>query len=139
MLIWAKLEPSEFKIRDSRIYGLPLCCPQGQRRQGEDFNWLNSPEWLNSSEGQGRGVGRDENIGWCPACSQLHVPPKDLCALLSGINLPLPGPLLRVPPVQPVCWSRHGARARELDKAVLAPHLSPTSSAADLAQVTRLL
>lgn len=33
------------------------------------------------------GAGRGENTGWCLAHSQLHVPLKDLCTLLSGVNL----------------------------------------------------
>lgn len=73
----------EFKIRESGIHGLLLCCPQGQRRQSWDFNWLNSLQWLNSSEGWG---GRWIRTAWCPAHGQIHVPPRDLFALLPRIQ-----------------------------------------------------
>lgn len=71
----------EFKIRESRIHGLLLCCPQSQRRQNWDFNWLNSPRWLKGSEGWG---GRWLRAGWCPGHSRIHASPKDLFAALPG-------------------------------------------------------
>lgn len=71
----------EFKIRESRIHGLLLFCLQGQRRQSWNFNWLNSPWWLNGSEGWRWEVIR---TGRCPGHSQIHAPPKDLFAALPG-------------------------------------------------------